>query len=184
MDNKTEYLTIKDFAAAANVSTQRIYQRLAKDLQPYCKTENGKKYISIEGLKLFGKEDLQADLPNDTQGLANTLQEVAMLKTQLAEKDKQIDLLQSQVAELKADKDKLNARLDKAEEERERFETNISNLTAALTAAQALHGMDKQQAVIEVKADDAAAPESEPEIVPEEDQDKKLSFFARLFKRK
>jgi len=28
-----EYLTVKEFAAAAGVSTQRIYQRLAKDLQ-------------------------------------------------------------------------------------------------------------------------------------------------------
>lgn len=57
MDN---YLTVKQFAEAANVSTQRIYQRLTKDLQPFCKTENGKKYLSVEALKLFGKEDLQS----------------------------------------------------------------------------------------------------------------------------
>ena len=98
------------------------------------------------------------------------------LHDKITDRDKTIDLLQSQIVELKADKAKLNERLDKAE-------TNISNLTTALTAAQALHGMDKQQAVIEVKADDAAAPESEPEIVPEEPEQKQ-SFFARLFRKK
>ena len=83
-----EYLTIKDFAKAANVSTQRIYQRLAKDLQEYCKIENGKKYLSSEGLKLFGKEDLQADLSNNTQELTNTLQEtIEALREQLNVKD-------------------------------------------------------------------------------------------------
>ena len=102
MSSKPEYLTIKDFAKAANVSTQRIYQRLAKDLQPFCKTENGKKYLSSEGLKLFGKEDLQADLPNNVQGLTNTLQDtIAVLREQLEAKDKQITELTETAVEKK-----------------------------------------------------------------------------------
>ena len=61
------------------------------------------------------------------------------------------------------------------------------NLTTALTAAQALHGMDKQQAVIDVKtADDE---HSEPSFTIEDQSDtqqqpqQKLSFLDRLFKR-
>ena len=83
------------------------------------------------------------------------------------------------IQKLEVDKDKLNTRLDKAEEERERLENNISNLTAALTAAQALHGMDKQQSVIEIKQDQE---EQEKELAEDPPQ-QKLSFFQRLFKR-
>lgn len=154
-----EYLTIKDFAKAANVSTQRIYQRLAKDLQEYCKTENGKKYLSSEGLKLLNKEDLQADLPNNMQELTNTLQQtIEALREQLTVKDKQIE--------------QLTAALQTAQEQQ-------TALTTALTQQQALHAGDIQRQLVE----QSESPESEPEIVPEPEQ-KKPSFFARLFKRK
>ena len=89
-----------------------------------------------------------------------------MLKSQIADRDKTI-------ASLQADKDKLNARLDKAED-------NISSLSTALTAAQALHGMDKQQAAIEVKEEPKElASEEEPE-----QPQQKLSFFQRLFRKR
>lgn len=157
-----EYLTIKDFAKAANVSTQRIYQRLAKDLQEYCKIENGKKYLSSEGLKLFGKEDLQADLSNNTQELTNTLQEtIEALREQLTVKDKQIE--------------QLTAALQAAQEQQ-------TALTTALTQQQALHAGDIQRQLVEQSEPPERMPESEPEIVPEPEQ-KKPSFFARIFKR-
>ena len=76
-----------------------------------------------------------------------------------AEKEKRIEGLTEQITSLESDKARLNERLDKAE-------TNISNLTTALTAAQALHGMDKQQAAIEVK------------------EDQKPSLFRRLFRKR
>lgn len=150
MDN---YLTVKEFAAAANVTTQRIYQRLTKDLQPFCKTENGKKYLSVEALKLFEKENLQSTY----QGFAKTCQDLA------TDTDKAyIDSLLQQIEDLKDDKDKLNARLDKAEE-------TISNLTAALQAAQALHGIEKKQAVIELTKEQESA-----------DDQTELNFLQRL----
>ena len=74
-----QYLTVKQFADQAGVSTQRIYQLLTKSLQPFCKYESGVKYISIEGLKLFNKEDSQEvtkDLPSDLQGLAKSENEI------------------------------------------------------------------------------------------------------------
>ena len=83
---------------------------------------------------------------------------------------KRLDEQTEQFKNLETDKAKLNERLDKAE-------TNISNLTTALTAAQALHGMDKQQAAIEVKAEPTQELQSEPE-------QPKQSFFKRLFGKK
>ena len=199
----TDYLTVKEFADVAGVSSQRIYKListnsngLATDIQQYCKSIKGRKYIHSDALKLFNDDstavneiqhDSTAEL-NDKNSLIQS--EVDVLKTQLTDKDNQINLLKSQIADrdktiasLQADKEKLNARLDKAEAERERFDINISNLTAALTAAQALHGMDKQQAVIEVK-EPASTPEPEQKELAEDHEPQKLSFFQRLFRKR
>ena len=134
-------------------------------------------------------------------------QEVQELKQQLLDKQDQIKQLELDKHELELDKqltttalksqisslesivetmtkqnDILNSRLDKAEAERERLEQTISNLTVALSAAQALHGIDKQQAVIEVK--DPTEQESHPEQGPEQEPEQKRSFFSKIFKRK
>lgn len=107
-------------------------------------------------------------------------------KLTTAATNRQISALESRVELLKQQNDILNTRLDRAETERERLEQNISNLTTALTAAQALHGMDKKQAAIEVKESSEQVSHSDQdtsaEIVPGEQS--KQSFFARLFKRK
>ena len=74
--DEQQYLTVKQFAERAGVSTQRIYQLLTKSLQEFCKTENGTKYISVAGLSVFSKPALQPlakDLPSDLQGLAKDL---------------------------------------------------------------------------------------------------------------
>ncbi len=85
--NEEKYLSIKEFAAKAGISTQAIYQRLAKDLQPYLKSEKGKKTISSEALKLFDTGEQTPELTSELQTILNTLQ------LQLAEKDKQINQL-------------------------------------------------------------------------------------------
>ncbi len=128
------------------------------------------KQLEEKCAELHGKEQAFTEL---TESKAKLQSEVEILNAQIVDKDNQISLLQSQIMELKSDKTKLNERLDKAE-------TNISNLTTALTAAQALHGMDKQQVAIEVKqADDSDHPETEVQ----DQLPQKQSFLKRLFKR-
>lgn len=70
----------------------------------------------------------------------------------------QVDLMQRQIDSLNNDKEQLYRQLD--------------NLTNALTAAQAIHGMDKQQKLLEVDAD--AQEQGEP-------PQKKKNFFSRMF---
>lgn len=184
-----QYLTIKDFAAAAGVSTQRIYQRLAKDLQSYCKEENGKKYLSTEGLKLFGKDDLQSPCKEFTKDLQSTYQDFATtestlketveaLREQLTVKDEQIKQGNERIAEL-------TAALQAAQEQQKQ-------LTAALTAAQALHAGTIQERLTEQREQPESTTEHEPEVIPGTEQaaaqdphpEQKRSLFARLFKRK
>lgn len=123
--------------------------------------------------------------------LAERDKKIDELTAQLADKSKELDKLQDKVKNLmsfntihhntidRLDKEnkKLNERLDKAEAERESFLNNISELTIALKAAQALHGMDKQQATIDIKEPAEQATQDQSE------QPERKSLFARLFRR-
>lgn len=123
------------------------------------------------------KQELQASLQSQIDRLKEEVHSFQLSNTELKAKYNSCDDL---VKRLEADKNKLNERLDKAE-------TNISNLTASLAAAQALHGMDKQQAVIEVDAPtEQEQQRSQPQpSEPEEDPPKKkLSFLQKIFRRK
>lgn len=202
MDNNTEYMTIKQFADAANVTPQRIYKLLSKGnglnnglsnkLKPYIKIENNQKYLDIRALELFEKSgaNQQVEQPieqrverscNDQSSqvaIAALSDQLEVLQQQLAAKDSQLSAKDKQI-------EQLTAALRTAQEQQ-------TALTTALTQQQALHAGDIQRQLTEQREppermpDDATAPEAVPpaEIVPEEDQDKKLSFFARLFKRK
>lgn len=125
------------------------------------------KYLSLLGENEELKKQL-ADKSHKLESLIEQQKSIPALKAEIDSRDKLI-------IELQADKKLLNKRLDKAEAERTSFLNNISELTIALKAAQALHGMDKQQVAIEVK------PDAEPE---QTEQPRKTSFFSRLFRRK
>lgn len=166
--DEQQYLTVKQFAERAGVSTQRIYQLLTKSLQEFCKTENGTKYISVAGLSVFSKSALQPlakDLPSNLQelakGLPSDLQEKDTLETellkatiealqqQLTVKDGQIAAMDAQLSvkdEQLAAKDKqladLTAALMSAQEQHKA-------LTDALTAAQALHAGTLQERLVD-----------------------------------
>lgn len=200
MDNNTEYITVRQYSAAANISAQAVYQRLDKDLKPYVKIIDGRKMLSAEVLKNLDatcQEKMEVDkhmTSEEKAEIQHLQQEIQDLQQQLLDKEEQVKALEidkhelelnkqltSQlIVELKADKEYLKSKLDAAE-------TNISNLTAALAAAQALHGMDKQQAVIEIKADDAAAPEGEPSSnavpVPDHEEPERQGILSRLLSR-
>lgn len=200
-----ELKTIAQIAQDLNVSRQAVYKKLKKNpdlttsLQPYTTTKGKLTVYDSQGQELIKQafqnqpvnhadnQRVNQSVTSDNQMLTSLQQqnsllqsELDVLKTQLTDKDNQINLLKSQIADrdktiasLQADKDKLNARLDKAED-------NISSLSTALTAAQALHGMDKQQAAIEVKEEPKElASEEEPE-----QPQQKLSFFQRLFRKR
>ena len=50
-----EYISIREFAARANISRQRAYQLIDKKLKSYCKTIDSKKYIDISALEEIQK---------------------------------------------------------------------------------------------------------------------------------
>ncbi len=176
-----QYLTVKQFAEKAGVSTQRIYQLLTKSLQPFCKSEGGVKYLSIEGLSVFNKVPLQAvakDLPSDLQLLAKDFKEdetsenellketIEALRQQLAVKDEQLAAKDKQIEDLTA--------ILRSSQEQQK------TLTEALTAAQALHAgtLKERLTIAQDQSEDISAVEEEKE------EYEKHRFFGWLFGKK
>ena len=79
-----DYLSVKEFSAAAGVSTQTIYKQLEKRLAPHVIESGGRKYISKVALEEFYKvqpdaTELQPDateIQPDTTGLQSDPSEV------------------------------------------------------------------------------------------------------------
>lgn len=134
-----EILTIKEFATAAGVSSQAVYQRLTKSLQPYVVEINGKKHLKREALALFESaeqkaenKEVEQDSINLDKELIKTLQAtITILQGQLETKD-------GQIAEL-------NARLKEA------LELNKGQVLLSVTERQQL------PEITETAQDDAAA---------------------------
>lgn len=154
-----DFLTVKEFANEAGISTQRVYQLLAKDLQSYCKVIGNTKYINISALERFITKpickDLQEDLPSDLQALTKALQD-------------QIDTLQKH-------NDLLTQQLEVKDKQINTLTESLQATTAALTSAQALHaGTLQERLTVQTERSDD---------VPQAEETKR-GILKRIFKRK
>lgn len=165
-----EYLTVKEFALAAGVTVQAIYPRLERDLKPYFKIENGQKLIDKAGLELFKKavsfKELESnfketlkqnqelernfkELENSFKSLENHLNETLKeLETERQDRintgielDGKITLIDTQAAEIERLQDQLKAK----DQQISFLQDHADKLTAALTAAQTLQAMERQE---------------------------------------
>lgn len=165
-----QYLTVKQFAERAGVSTQRVYQLLTKSLQEFTKTEHGKKYISIEGLRVFEKDSLQEVASSETEILRET---VEVLRRQLAIKDEQLAAKDKQIGDLTA------ALLSSQEQHKA--------LTDALTTAQALHAgtiQERLTAQVDSSEGQTEAMTADSDLDGGEPVQERQGFFARIFRKK
>lgn len=150
----SEYLSIKEFAEKAGVSTQAVYQRIKKDLKLFIKVKNGKKFIAGTALPIFCDKSInqiascKSEEPKNND-ISTTLADI--LLNQLATKDRQILEKDKQLAE----KDKQIAELT----------TVLINEQHSAQQAHALHAGTMQQKVIE-------------------DRLPKVNFFAKWFKKR
>lgn len=154
-----DFLTVKEFAKEAGISTQRVYQLIAKDLQGYCKVIGNTKYINISALERFTTKpickDLQEDLPSDLQALTKALQD-------------QIDTLQKH-------NDLLTQQLEVKDKQINTLTESLQATTAALTSAQALHaGTLQERLTVQTERSDD---------VPQAEETKR-GILKRIFKRK
>lgn len=158
--------------------SQATCQNLSSELNS-CKAELEKSVKELEQLreKVKSLETANAELLKKSSGLDNLTNKCQELEKSCEVLETTISEMKIQIADLKADKDKLNERLDKADNDRTELIQANKELTIALKAAQALHGMDKQQKVIETESDKTNT-QPQPEPQP------KQGFFSRLFHKR
>jgi len=106
MIDRNEYLTPSEFAERRNVSKQTIYQQMKKGLKPYVIKDNGKLYISVKALSnpdnlenqsTFNQSSINNKSTFNQVDLPLIIPESEILRSQIAEKDKQIALLLEQL---------------------------------------------------------------------------------------
>lgn len=120
MDRK-EYLTIKEFADAAGVSKQAVYQRLTGTLKPYVSVKDGVKYLNIRALELYKGDDAVKKLKKNNQEESNSVQVdsmVELLKRELDQKNKQIDELHKLLEQSQVNLSQAQYRLQLIEDQR------------------------------------------------------------------
>lgn len=169
------YITIKDFAQRAGVSTQAVYQRLDKDLQSYFKLVDKRKMIEESALELFAPpqvvKQIDKEIDND---LSSTLQEtIKLLSSQLSEKDEQIREKDRQIQRKDEQIEKLNERLAEA------FELNKNN--------QVLIARGQEPKRLEAQTVEVVNQEGESQEIktaPEEEKQERKSFFDIFRRRK
>ena len=112
-----EFLTIKEFAEVAGVSSQSVYKRLNSTLKPYLSIKNGKKYLNIKALELYSDTDDKDNFLNENNQLAtNNNQLIQLLKDELEAKNKQIEKLQSLLEQSQVNLSQAQYRLQMIEE--------------------------------------------------------------------
>lgn len=142
--------------------SQENCQELSKNLN-ICQIELDKALKEVQELKRINSELTAKTSVNDS-----LTEKCGILESNCQRLEKDLSECRIQIDELKADKAKLNERLDKAESDRTELIEANKELTIALKAAQALHGMDKQQKTIETVQ---AVPEPERQQSSSEPQE-------------
>lgn len=147
-NDEIKYIPVKEFAQKAGVSTQRIYQLLAKTLQDHCKELDGVKLIDESALTIVKKSDTYQELAKDNpenlqstcQDLQSNLQEqtIVFLKEQITIKDSQLSEKDRQLSEKDKQIEQLTAALQAAQETQQQ-------LAISLNTAQVLHAGTMQE---------------------------------------
>lgn len=164
---KDEYLSVKEFSIKAGISTQRVYQLLARPLQDYCKVIDGAKCVHISALERFNEQRISSGLQIDKQDALQDL--VNTLYDQIEELKKQKNTLSEQLAVKDSQIEKLSSSLQVAQQQITTLTETISTTQQALVAAQTLHAATIQTTALVDKT-----------IEPE----KKQSIFKKLFGKK
>ena len=120
-----DLLTVKEFAAAAGVSTQRIYKAMKTTLQPYvANTENGLIMLKSDGLREFGLQHCNPMLQAESckaQSSSNTgidgdlspeLATQGLQPRVASDTDRLIDTQAAEIETLKAELDRLHAQFE------------------------------------------------------------------------
>lgn len=197
MPDGGQWMTVREFAQAAGVSIQAVYQRLDKDLTSYLKAEKGRKYINADALQFVGNSSTCQVNSSNIQAVDKHLnadeqrQTIEDLTAELAKAREDLTAAQQAAAVAAAERDAERKRADESAATVTALTAALQNeqkhaaeLTAALAASQALHAGQIQLAMHDGEPKPARAADDltgAPAADPEQEPEKKRGLFARLF---
>ena len=121
-----EWLTVRQFAAAAGCSTQAVYKQIATRLQPYTKQDGGRTYINAAALNADGAQiDNRARNADGLQPGA-TLADLASLAA--------LDALRDQIGRQAAEIERQRAELDTARGQLDQIGAELAQARTELCA--------------------------------------------------
>lgn len=182
MNEKQEYMTVKEFAAAAGISEQAVYKQLNGKLSTFSTRLNGKKAIKIEALREYGLNQIQPEIqlfqpdiqlfqPKFNQELSEKEAEIVRLKEQIQQQ--KVDDLSRQVEELKEQIREKNHQI-------ESLHDLLRESQAALSRQQQLTALQEQR-IIQLTASD---PEEAATVEHEEPEAEQIAAEKKgLFRR-
>ena len=205
----SDLMSIAQISDKLGVSKQAVYVKLKRpDIATAVKSETvrqgNKTLYTLNAVKLIEQafsdtdstkvekiesqlKDVKEQLESTTEQLKNKCEELRQKEQTLNELNTKLKVIESTIESLASDKSFLQEQikqqvqqLQTATDKEVKYLDTIDRLTTALTAAQALHGMDKQQAAIEVKTE----PEEPTQESRSEPAPAKQSIFKRLFGKK
>lgn len=168
MNEKQEYMTVKEFAAAAGVTEQAVYKQLNGKLSTFSTRLNGKKVIKIEALREYGLNQIQPEIqpeiqlfqPKFNQELSEKEAEIVRLKEQIQQQ--KVDDLSRQVEELKEQIREKNNQIGSLHD-------LLRESQEALSRQQQLTALQEQR-ILQLTASDPEEAATVEHEEPEEDQ--------------
>jgi len=151
-----EYISIKEFATRIGYTTQAVYQRIEKDLQPFTNVVKGKKCINIKAFELFGTKPVGNELPTVDNVLPSVTNELPTLNNEL------VSVLKESNEVLKGQNEVLVKQMEEKDRQITELNAHIRDLNERLREAQELNR--NNQVLLGV-------------------EQKQGGFFKRLFKR-
>lgn len=142
MDGSGQWMTVREFAQAAGVSIQAVYQRLDKDLSSYLKAENGRKYIHSDALQFVGN--------------SSTCQEVDKHLTSTCQADSSAGELQKELDETRAELDAVRDQLEKLDALQKRTAADLAAARDQRAAAERKTAAAEQAAAVAAAERDAS----------------------------
>jgi chromosome segregation ATPase len=205
-----DYLSVKEFSAAAGVSTQTIYKQLETRLAPHVKESGGRKYISKAALEEFYKvqqdaTELQSDatkLQPDATSLQSDASEIQPEPTDELSTDqpslqptaptqngnqRELDLLQELVKTIQKELEEKNKQLEIKDKQIQDLSDRLAEAMQLTRGQQYIAAADKTKDLVDEEAEtdtivvSPAAVPSHTEPDPEEERPKKKGILARIF---
>ena len=206
-----DYLSVKEFSAAAGVSTQTIYKQLEKRLAPHVIESGGRKYISKVALEEFYKVQpdatkLQPDsteIQPDATGLQSDPIEIQPEPTNEFATDqpnlqptappqngnqRELDLLQELVKTIQKELEEKNKQLEIKDKQIQDLSDRLAEAMQLTRGQQYIAAADKTKDLVDKEAEtdtivvSPAAVPSHTEPDPEEERpQKKKGILARIF---